>query len=472
MAPRFDMFVLFAEMRTGSNHLEATLNRLEGVRCFGEAFNPAFIGQSGRTEMLGVTMAEREAEPLALIARMRERVRLPGFRFFHDHDPRVLDRVLPDPRCAKIVLTRNPLDSYVSRKIATATGQWKLTDIAHRRQSRITFDAAEFAEMLERLRAFQLQILRGLQTTGQTAFHIGYEDIGDAEVLNGLATFLDIPDRLDGPDGTLKRQNPEPLTEKVVNLAEMEGALARLDPFDLGRAPNFEPRRGPGVPGYFAGRRVPLLFLPLRGGPETVVRDWLAAMDGITGGDGPLTGFTQKSLREWKRTRPGHLSFAVLRHPLARAHAVFDRFILGAEYPGVRLALREAHGLELPGPEDRAAYSPAAYRADFLKFLHFVKANLAGQTGLRVDPAWASQTALLRGLAEFAQPDHLLRDDRLEDQLGTLARLVEATPCPLPPSREPAALVPLQTIHDDEVEAAARSAYGRDYMAFGFGRWR
>ena len=40
-----------------------------------------------------------------------------GFRFFHDHDPAVLDAVLLDPKIAKIHLTRNPLDAYVSLKV-------------------------------------------------------------------------------------------------------------------------------------------------------------------------------------------------------------------------------------------------------------------------------------------------------------------------------------------------------------------
>ncbi|MEL7131520.1 MAG: nodulation protein NodH, partial [Pseudomonadota bacterium] len=41
---KFDYFVVFAEMRTGSNFLEANLNALDGLSCYGEAFNPGFIG--------------------------------------------------------------------------------------------------------------------------------------------------------------------------------------------------------------------------------------------------------------------------------------------------------------------------------------------------------------------------------------------------------------------------------------------
>ena len=55
MTLQFTSFVMFAEMRTGSNFLEANLNALEGVTCHGELFNPHFIGKKDQTEMFGVT---------------------------------------------------------------------------------------------------------------------------------------------------------------------------------------------------------------------------------------------------------------------------------------------------------------------------------------------------------------------------------------------------------------------------------
>ncbi|MBU0780159.1 MAG: sulfotransferase domain-containing protein, partial [Alphaproteobacteria bacterium] len=110
-------------MRTGSNFLEANLNMFDGVACLGEAFNPHFIGFPNTPDLLGMTQADRESDPQALIDRVKQAEGLNGFRFFNDHDSRVLDIALTDPRCAKIVLTRNPVDSFVSWKIASATGQ-------------------------------------------------------------------------------------------------------------------------------------------------------------------------------------------------------------------------------------------------------------------------------------------------------------------------------------------------------------
>ena len=108
---QFDYFVIFAEMRTGSNFLESNLNALNGVSCLGESFNPAFLGAPDTVNILGLTQMQRDADPHTLLDAMQSQsAELCGFRFFHDHDARILDRILDDPRCAKVILRRNPLD--------------------------------------------------------------------------------------------------------------------------------------------------------------------------------------------------------------------------------------------------------------------------------------------------------------------------------------------------------------------------
>ncbi len=71
MSSRFDYFIVFAEMRTGSNFLEENLNDYPGLTCHGEAFNPNFMGGAKQTEMFGVTMADREANPQILLDQMK-----------------------------------------------------------------------------------------------------------------------------------------------------------------------------------------------------------------------------------------------------------------------------------------------------------------------------------------------------------------------------------------------------------------
>lgn len=448
---------MFAEMRTGSNFLESNLNALDGVACLGELFNPHFIGKKDHTEMFGVTLADREADPMALVARARAvTAGMVGFRWFHDHDPRVFDAVMADRTCAKIVLTRNPVESYVSLKIAQATGQWKLTNPKNLKQAKARFDVAEFEAHLDTVQGFQVHLLHALQVSGQTAFYLDYDDIQDVAVLNGLAAFLGVAGRLDEVDQTLTVQNPEPLLDKVTNPAAMEQALARLDRFNLSRTPNFEPRRSAGIPGYVASRMVPLLYMPVRGGPEARVIEWMECFGGLE------RDFVQKSLRQWKRGHPGHRSFTVLRHPVDRAWAAFQE----AQGTGLsheqRNVIGRVHGVAFP----KQGYgSVDEERAAFVAFLRFLKRNIAGQTGFRTAAGWATQTAVLQGFAIFNGPDAVLREDQLAEGL---AWLCDGLGVAMPPLR---AALPsgLERVLDDEVEEVARDTYQRDYMGFGFG---
>ena len=88
---------------------------------------------------------------------------------------------------------------------------------------------------------------------------------------------------------------------------------------------------------------------------------------------------------------------------------------------------------------------------------------------MRPDPSWASQSALVAGFAQFASPDLIAREDGLEEALAGLLAPLGVTAPPLAPMQpEPA----LEAIYDAEVEKAARAAWPRDYLVFGFGPWK
>ncbi len=467
----FDMFVVLAEMRTGSNLLEEQINRLDGVHCAGELFNPRFVGHPKQAAFLGVDLAARDRDPLALVAALRAQPGLTGFRLFHDHDPRVVAHLLADPRCAKIVLTRNPLDSYISRKIAAETNQWKLGDVKHKRAAQVAFDGDEFADYVAALQAFQLRILQALQVTGQTAFHIGYDDLGTLDVLNGVASWLGVPARLSDLAGRLKPQNPEPPERKLTNPEALAPALARLDRFDLARTPNFEPRRGPRVGTWRVGLRAPVLFMPIPGGPQDAVLDWMAALDGVNRAAMP-DPLSVRDLRKWQERHPRRCCFTVLRHPLARAHQVYLREVVMGGRTGVRGYLARVHGVELP---PRAAleqgYDADLHRAGFLAFLRFVQANLSGQTALPVQPSWASQTMFIEGFRAQGVPDRVVREERAPLQLAQVAQDLGLS-APAFDLRPPRALFPLEAVCDTEVQEACRAAYALDYRMLGFDDWR
>ncbi len=466
MGRTFDHFVIFAEMRTGSNLLEETLNQVEGLTCHGEAFNTVHLGGPNKTALLGMTKAERDADPLALLARIKAEPGLNGFRFFHDHDPRILSKVLSDPCCAKIVLTRNPVESYVSLKIARDTGKWRMSDARTRRSAKPAFVREEFEAFLDQRHAFQRRILNALQVSGQTGFYLDYEDVQSVDVLNGLVAFLGVEGEVARISRKLVPQNPEALSDKVGNFAAMEKALGQVDWAALWRVPNFEPRRGPGVPRAVASAGAPLLYLPIPPFGEDGVSGWLAGL-----GSGGLTqGFTQKTLKDWLRERPGHRSFTVIRHPLLRAHAVFRQILTDDDFEGLRIGLHEQWQVPMPSG-DIEELPPEAEKAAFLGFLKFLRANLSGQTPVQQNILWSSQASILEGMAQFSSPDLIARADSLEIDLGYLARVVDAA---LPGAGQFEALKAdrerLSRICDGTIEAAAHAAYGRDYQLFGYAK--
>jgi len=467
---RFDSFVILAGMRTGSNYLESSLNEIDGISCHGELFNPQFIGKPGRDSLFGIDLPARARDPLALLARIGEESEgLPGFRFFRDHDVRVLDHCLATRRCAKVVLTRNPVESYVSLQAARETGQWRLGDLKNRRAGgKVQFDEAGFALHLAEEESFRALIARRLRRGGQTCFEIDYDELGDVALLNGLARFLGVDGRLQQPSKRTRRQNPEPLVERVANPEDMRAALARLDPFALTRRPRLEPGHGAGVHRYVAAARAPALYMALPGAPAARIEGWLAALDGVPP-EALRRDFTRRSLAVWRRATAGTRSFTVVSHPLVRAHRVFWQRILATgegAFNRIRRILVRDYTMPLPpgGPDD--GYDARAHRDAFLAFLRFLKGNLAGQTGVRIDPHWASQSTLVEGMAPLGPPDFILRDDRLEEELAAVAAAL-GRPCPAP-APEGALPIPLSAIRDDEIEEAAREAYEQDYARFGY----
>jgi hypothetical protein len=225
------------------------------------------------------------------------------------------------------------------------------------------------------------------------------------------------------------------------------------------------------VTSYVAADALPLLFLPIRGGPEAPVLDWLTRLSPGT----IETGMNQRRLRDWKAAHPGFRSFTVLRHPLSRAHAVYCRHILpggAADFPRIRQKLIRQFGARLPDGLPDPAYDRAAHRAGFAVFLRFVGANLAGQTSMRVDPAWGTQAQALKGFADLTPPDHVLREDELPDFLPRMAARLGCADPPEWRGAETEEPFRLEQIHDADLEALAAEVYRRDYESFGFGAWR
>jgi hypothetical protein len=148
-----------------------------------------------------------------------------------------------------------------------------------------------------------------------------------------------------------------------------------------------------------------------------------------------------------------------------RAYDVFARLVLTERMADMAEAVSRQTKAPLPRLGDTAGV-----RSAFLAFLQQVKQGLSGQSHLRVLPDWASQFAVLQGFAQAQLPDHILREDRLDDGLRWLADEVGVTTAPDAPKLG----LPegLDLIYDGVVEAGVREAYQRDYVGLGFGPWQ
>ena len=78
----------------------------------------------------------------------------------------------------------------------------------------------------------------------------------------------------------------------------------------------------------------------------------------------------------------------------------------------------------------------------------------------------------IQGFGEFTLPDVILREEDLAQHLSALAVGVGYGDAA---RIEPASFhgpFALEDIYDDEIEALGAEVYQRDYMMFGFDRWR
>jgi hypothetical protein len=217
----------------------------------------------------------------------------------------------------------------------------------------------------------------------------------------------------------------------------------------------------------------PLLFLPIKAGPDDQVRRWLKALDHAPKAE-LREGFTPRAYQDWVARNPLRRTFTVLRHPIERAHTALCTHLLmpgPQRYGRIRGLLRDYYGFDFPGSEIEADYDLVRHRTLFLDFLGFVRRNLRGMTSIRLDAAWATQDSVLKSFSEVQPPDLILREEELADGLAGLAAALGQVPPDLPAPKPNDWPHQLTDIYDAEIEQAARLAYARDYSLFGFTDW-
>ena len=434
----FRAFVILGTMRTGSNFLEATLSEFEGVSCFGEVFNPAFIGKFNQSEFLGYTLERRENDPIGLFeAVIGSADGLPGFRLFNGHDPRVFTAVLSDPTIAKIVLTRDLADCYVSLRHAQVTGQWKASDLPRIKSAEVTISREAYLDWRGEITAYFADLTHTLRSSGQTYFSINYDELHDVDLLNGLAAWLGLEARIDKVSNATKKQISKPKSELIANWAEVADLFG-----DGEQTEHWHRVSGPGINRYLAADGVPLLYMPLREATGRDMGGWFSEL-------GEVVRFNPKTLRDWRVENPQARSFTITRHPLDRIIALY--------FADSRAELREVMARRY-----KVRFVPDPSPDELAAFARVVRASASAQTSFRPPPEWAPQSDTLRDLAHTAAPDHVLRDETLERELADLCRHLGVT-APALSARDD-----LSRWHSAQLEREVRAVWGKDYLNFGY----
>ena len=459
-APRY--FAIFGVMRTGSNLLERTLDRHEKLVALGELYNPAFIGGPGEETAFGATIEDRNRDPVGFLEKViaAHPGQIPGFRIFMGHDRRMLDHAARDPVCARIVLTRDPVDSFLSLKIAQQTQQWMVRKAENRRLAKVEFNADEFADYEARLLAHYDGVRQTMRAAGAPWFEVAYDDLSDLATLNGAARYAGADDAMEAVEPRILRQNPPRAEDKVTNpeaLAEYLSTRSAATPARKA-SPQFTALRS-----MLVARGVEAICAPIPGVADAALRDFLMRAQALSGGDDKLVEGLKGKQIERRRGR-GSFVFSLIRHPADRIRDVYMRFVFGGEAPEGLERLRATLIADYGAPADMTA------ETGFDAFLDFVGDAIAGRIAAPYHPAFAPQSDLLAAYAAETAVDFVARAETIaEDAAWIAGKLGHGDRGEALVSALEAALIPPETpAMTPERETRVREIFAKDYGRLGY----
>jgi len=331
--------------------------------------------------------------------------------------------------------------------------------------ARVHIDPETYKAYLADLSRADARIRQGLQTSGQSAFELRYEDLKNPQSINGLAAFLGVSERIGAFDEPIKRQNPEPLREKIENYAQIAPLLgagsnvsSAVQASDAGnRFPNAE------INDILVSSNLPILFAPIPGTARGPMVSWLKQLSK----EAPLKGMDLDALEGWLDKSVGLTAFSVTEPPLSRIYRVFQRRIFGSDhgYPHVRQRLISNFGLRVPKGEP----SVEETREGFLSFLRFLEQNLNEQTGLRIDGEWDLQSRHLAALNQITPLTNIVSSDAFPDFAQSVSRRFGQQRVEVQRPGNGGGIA-LKQITTDEIRALAAKIYADDYKKLGFAR--
>ena len=439
---------MLADMRTGSNLFEHTIKSCDQIETFGELFNPTFVGQPKFSRENSTDFDSRDADPIQFLENKIDAHpdQLIGFRLFRDHDHRIFSHVLSDPNCLKIILRRNALDTYLSKKIARETDQWRVADWALRRQALVHFDPDEFSKYRLEQAIYYMSISESLKKTGQTSFNLGYEDLLDREIWQGIFTYLGVSDFTPELQSRLVKQNPGRPEEKVSNPSALEPFLSDDDSLDFPTLPKFIRHEFPKI----------LLDASKGVGFSLSNSFWANSAEGqkLASLDRTFEVREAGILQSWQTRFVDHEISFFVEHPLHRAYRAFDDFLLSGKNRSGRRTLRNLAQFYDIGDLEKIKHAETLdlenYLNAFEQFLAYLKNQLSEGTKVKADLEWTFQYTSLQELQNLVPRINIVRQ-KIDDTDATFQGRIPFD----------------QTISENTLSLALE-AYKPDTIRFGF----
>lgn len=229
-------FVVLAAPRTGSNWLCSLLDSHPDATCHHELFNTEGIhlALSCRGKLDLGPIEQRDEDPAAFLAAMWGATlettgpqRALGFKLNRGHTPAAFRAAFGDPGLRAIVLRRrNRLRTFLSERIAEATGEWESYPGRPVRSEPLCVEvrAPEVLAHAAANQAYYQWLDAALRAAGQPRCDVAYEELDDPATHGRLLAFLGLEDR--PLFGQTRRQGARDLCQSIRNFAQLAEELA------------------------------------------------------------------------------------------------------------------------------------------------------------------------------------------------------------------------------------------------------
>ena len=136
-------------------------------------------------------------------------------------------RLLHDKTVAKVVLSRNLLEAYISLETARETGVWLTTEAAKTPPKPVKVDINKLVTFSLRQSLYYNDVQTVLHQTGQSYLQIEYNEIKQLGKLNEIARFIGSKHQFKGVSEPIQKQNPGSLEERIADFPKLLEELKR-----------------------------------------------------------------------------------------------------------------------------------------------------------------------------------------------------------------------------------------------------